>query len=161
KALLAGAVLQSLPEKDLNRTISYSQKDLVSYSPETQKYVGKGMTIAQLCEAAVRFSDNSATNLLLKELGGVEQYQRILRQLGDNVTHTNRLEPDLNQAKPNDIRDTSTPKQMAMNLNAYLLGNTLTESQKTILWNWLDNNATGNPLIRAATPTSWKVYDKS
>ncbi|TRB32470.1 serine hydrolase, partial [Mannheimia haemolytica] len=83
-----------------------------------------------------------------------------LRQLGDNVTHTNRLEPDLNQAKPNDIRDTSTPKQMAMNLNAYLLGNTLTESQKTILWNWLDNNATGNPLIRAATPTSWKVYDK-
>lgn len=161
KALLAGAVLQSLPEKDLNRTISYSQKDLVSYSPETQKYVGKGMTIAQLCEAAVRFSDNSATNLLLKELGGVEQYQRILRQLGDNVTHANRLEPDLNQAKPNDIRDTSTPKQMAMNLNAYLLGNTLTESQKTILWNWLDNNATGNPLIRAATPTSWKVYDKS
>ncbi len=62
------------------------------------------MTIAQLCEAAAcGLATTARPNLLLKELGGVEQYQRILRQLGDNVTHTNRLEPDLNQAKPNDI----------------------------------------------------------
>lgn len=161
KALLAGAILQSLPTNQLNKTIFYTQNDLVSYSPITEKYIAQGMTITQLCEAAVRHSDNSAANFLIKELGGIEHYQYLLRQLGDNVTQANRIEPNLNQAIPNDIRDTSTPKQMVANLNVYLLGNVLAEPQKAMLWDWMDNNATGNPLIRAATPTSWKVYDKS
>lgn len=41
KALLAGAVLQSLPEKDLNRTISYSQKIWLVILPKPKNTLAK------------------------------------------------------------------------------------------------------------------------
>ena len=84
------------------------------------------MTVEELCDAAIRFSDNTAGNLLFDHIGGVTGFQSELNQLGDNVTQSSRMEPDLNEAIPGDIRDSSTPRQLAIDLQAYTTGDILT-----------------------------------
>jgi beta-lactamase class A len=161
KALVAGAVLKQDSLEELNQVVKYSKEDIVSYSPITEDNVDKGMTIEELCIAAVRFSDNTAVNLLLEHIGGPNGFKLALNQLGDDVTQPARIEPELNEAIPGDTRDTSTPRQLAANLQAYTTRNILTDDKKKILIDWMTENETGNELIRAGAPEDWVVADKS
>ncbi|MEF4588286.1 serine hydrolase, partial [Escherichia coli] len=66
KVLLCGAVLSRVDagQEQLGRRIHYSQNDLVEYSPVTEKHLTDGMTVRELCSAAITMSDNTAANLL-------------------------------------------------------------------------------------------------
>ncbi|WP_409177555.1 BBI family class A beta-lactamase [Brevibacillus fortis] len=161
KALAAGAVLHQKPLEELDKVITYTKDDLVTYSPVTEKHVATGMTLREVADAAVRYSDNTAGNLLFKELGGPKGFESALRQIGDSVTSSERYETELNEAKPEDIRDTSTPKALATSLRAYTVGDVLSSDKKTILIEWLQGNTTGAKLIRAGVPKDWKVGDKT
>ena len=161
KALAAGAVLQQDSLEQLKQVVKYSNKDVLSYAPIAKDNVDKGMTIEEICNAAVRFSDNTAGNLLFDHIGGPNGFESALNQLEDNVTQPARIEIDLNEAMPGDIRDTSTPRQLAIDLQAYTTGNILTDAKKKILIDWMTGNATGNKLIRAGAPKDWVVADKS
>lgn len=57
----------------------------------------------------------------------------------------------MNDAVPGDIRDTSTPKQLALNLKEYATGDILSDDKKEIFIDWMSNNATGDELIRWCT----------
>ncbi|WP_407229613.1 serine hydrolase [Escherichia coli] len=46
------------------------KNDLVEYSPVTEKHLTDGMTVRELCSAAITMSDNTAANLLLTTIGG-------------------------------------------------------------------------------------------
>ncbi|GED59270.1 BBI family class A beta-lactamase [Brevibacillus formosus] len=161
KALAAGAVLHQKPLEELDKVITYTKDDLVTYSPITEKHVATGMTLREVADAAVRYSDNTAGNLLFKELGGPKGFEAALRQIGDGVTTSERYETELNEAKPEDIRDTSTPKALATSLRAYTVGNVLPSDKQKILIEWLQGNTTGAKLIRAGVPKDWKVGDKT
>lgn len=161
KVLAAGAVLKQDSLEQLKQVVKYTQKDILSYAPITKDNVDKGMTIEEICNAAIRFSDNTAGNLLFDHIGGPNGFKAALNQLGDNVTQPTRIEPDLNEAIPGDIRDTSTPRQLATDLQAYTTGDVLTADKKKILIDWMTGNATGNKLIRAGAPEGWVVADKS
>src|SRR5262249_32967278 len=67
KALAAALVLARVDkgEEKLDRRIKFTKKDLVpSGSPVTETRIGEpGMTLAELCDAAVTRSDNTAGNL--------------------------------------------------------------------------------------------------
>ena len=89
-------------------TVTYSRGELVAYSPVTQKHVGDGMTVAELCEAALTVSHNTAANLLLASFGGPPTLSADLRSLGGDTTRLDRYEPELNEAAPRDPRDTTT-----------------------------------------------------
>ena len=68
--LLAGAAVLARVDagkEQLDRRIRYDAKDLVTYSPVTEKHVATGMTLAELCDAAITLSDNTAGNLLLAD----------------------------------------------------------------------------------------------
>ena len=157
KALAVGAVLQSTDE--LDHIIRYSQADLVTYSPVTEQHVATGMTLRQICDAAIRYGDNTAANLLLHELGGPRGLNSRLRSIGDKLTISERLEPDLNEAFPGDVRDTSTPRALATSLEAFAIGNVLSAADRALLVDWLQRNTTGAKLIRAGVPDGWKVGD--
>ncbi|WP_440446425.1 class A beta-lactamase [Neobacillus bataviensis] len=161
KALAAGALLQHYSIEQLDQLVTYKSEDIVSYSPVTSLHVDTGMTLREVIEAAVRYSDNTAGNLLLKKLGGPEGFETALRQIGDNVTQVDRYEPDLNSAVPGDTRDTSTPKSLATSLKYFAVSDLLPTEKRTILTDWMRGNATGDALIRAGAPTSWEVDDKS
>ncbi|MCP1534140.1 beta-lactamase class A [Bacillus velezensis] len=161
KVLAAAAVLKKSSNEKLNAIIRYSKDDLVTYSPITEKHLDTGMSLKEISEAAVRYSDNTAGNLLLQQLGGPKGFEKSLKQIGDHVTKADRFETDLNSAIPGDRRDTSTAKALANDLKTFALGNTLTADKRTILTDWMRGNATGDELIRAGAPAGWEVGDKS
>ncbi|CEP18977.1 hypothetical protein [Parasitella parasitica] len=111
KVLLCGAVLSRIDagQEQLGRRIHYSQNDLVEYSPVTEKHLTDGMTVRELCSAAITMSDNTAANLLLTTIGGPKELTAFLHNMGDHVTRLDRWEPELNEAIPNDERDTTMP----------------------------------------------------
>lgn len=109
KALAAGAVLRKHTLDGMDQVITYSKDEVVVNSPVTEKHVKTGMTLKALCDAAVRFSDNTAANLLFEQLGGPEGLQAVLEELGDDMTRMERIEPGLSDWSPDSTRDTSTP----------------------------------------------------
>ncbi|KMK95139.1 class A beta-lactamase [Rossellomorea marisflavi] len=161
KALAAALVLKQNSMEELEEVITYTEDDLVSYSPITEKHVDTGMTLAELSEAAVRTSDNTAGNLLFEELGGPEQFQQSLREIGDDVTQSDRYETALNEFTPGNTRDTSTPAALATSLQGFAVGDLLTDDKRELLLDWMQGNATGDTLIRAGAPEGWTVADKS
>lgn len=161
KALAAGLVLQQNSMDELDEVITYTRDDLVTYSPITEQHVDTGMTLREISDAAIRYSDNTAGNLLLEELGGPDGFENGLRQIGDHVTEADRFETDLNSAIPGDIRDTSTARALATNLKAFTVDGVLPNNKRTILTDWMKRNTTGDELIRAAVPKGWVVGDKT
>ncbi|MGV3466757.1 MAG: class A beta-lactamase [Heyndrickxia sp.] len=162
KVLAGGAVLQQNSMDKLDEVIHYTKDDLVSYSPITEQHVDTGMTLKEICEAAIRYSDNTAGNLLLEKLGGPKGFEKSLREIGDKVTKSDRSETELNEASPGDKRDTSTPRALANSLKAFTVNNNVLPSDKrTILIDWMRGNTTGDKLIRAGAPKGWVVGDKS
>lgn len=55
------------------------------------------------------------------------------RSIKDNTFKLDRVDPDLGTAIPNDPRDTTTPKAMAISLQKLLLGNALKIKQRELL----------------------------
>ncbi|WP_235338333.1 class A beta-lactamase [Paenibacillus wulumuqiensis] len=162
KALAAAAVLQQSSISDLDRVITYSADDLVEYSPITEKHVETGMTLREICLAAIQYSDNTAGNILFQELNGPAGFQQALRQIGDTVTRSERIEPELNEIVPGDSRDTSTPRALARDLRLITTtGKVLTQDKRQLLTEWMKGNTTGDQLIRAAVPKGWVVGDKT
>ncbi len=73
KFLAAAALLarQDRGELSLAQRVVFGEADLVEYSPVTgARTGGEGMTLAEICEAAVTRSDNTAGNLMPAHLGG-------------------------------------------------------------------------------------------
>ncbi|MFL0403159.1 class A beta-lactamase [Bacillus nitratireducens] len=161
KALAIGALLQKTSIEDLDQIIKYTSKDLVNYNPITEKYVDTGMALKELADASIRYSDNTAQNLILKQLGGPSEFKKSLREIGDTVTNPERFEPELNEVQPGDTRDTSTPKALATSLQAYALGDILSIEKRNFLIDLMKRNTTGDNLIRAGVPGEWEVADKT
>ncbi|MFB9123981.1 class A beta-lactamase [Paraburkholderia dipogonis] len=168
KMLVAGAVLARTDrgEENLQRRVVFSQSDVVSNSPATSKHTREltgnaGMSVAELCKAAITLSDNTAANLLLATFGGPAGLTAFARGLGDGVTRLDRIEPTLNEGTPGDLRDTTTPNAMLGNLRELLLGERLSSSSRAQLLAWLAANETGGARIRAKLPKDWGVGDKT
>ncbi|WP_283750219.1 class A beta-lactamase [Bacillus cereus] len=161
KALAVGALLQKKSIEDLDLRIKYTSKDLVNYNPITEKYVDTGMTLKELADASIRYSDNTAQNLILKQLGGPSEFKKTLREIGDTVTNPERFEPELNEVQPGDTHDTSTPKALATSLQTYALGDILSTEKQNFLIDLMKRNTTGDNLIRAGVPGEWEVADKT
>ncbi|MCM3192119.1 class A beta-lactamase [Priestia megaterium] len=161
KALAVGALLQRKSIEDLNERIFYTRDDLVNYNPITEKHVDTGMTLRELADASLRYSDNTAGNLILQQLGGPDGFKEALENIGDDVTLPERFEPDLNEVNPGETHDTSTPRALASSLQTYVLGQALPEDKRALLTDWMKRNTTGDALIRAGVPKSWEVADKT
>jgi beta-lactamase class A len=164
KVLASAAVLKSAGANlaGLQRRVRFEKSDLVEYSPVTGEHTGgEGMSLAELCEAAITRSDNTAGNLLLKSIGGPEGLTSFARTLGDEVTRLDRIETELNEANPGDDRDTTSPNAMAANLRKLLLADALLPAARDQLAAWMAANKTGDTRLRAGLPQNWRIGDKT
>lgn len=164
KFLAVAAVLKRVDGKqeNLERRIAYGQADLLDYAPITRQRVGEGgMSLSDLCAAAITYSDNTAANLLLQTLGGPAAIGRYAASLGDGVTRLDRIEPNLGEALPGDERDTTSPVAMLGDMQAILLGKALSAPSRQLIEGWLLANTTGTKKLRAGVPASWRVGDKT
>jgi beta-lactamase class A len=161
KGLAAAAVLHRNPLSHLDTVVRYGEADLLKSAIVTREHVATGMTIGQLCDAAVRYSDGTAGNLLLRDLGGPAELTAYTRGLGDEVTRMDRFEPDIVEATPGDPRDTSSPRALGTDYQRIVLGDALPAEKRDLLRDLLVRNTTGADRIRAAVPQGWAVADKT
>ncbi|WP_374430832.1 class A beta-lactamase [Ideonella dechloratans] len=164
KLLLCAQVLDRAArgEERLDRQLAFSRSDLVEWSPVTKKAVGRGrLSVAQLCEATMTTSDNTAALLLLKTQGGPTGLTRWLRTHGDTQTRLDRSEPDLNLADPTGEWDTTTPAAMADTVQRLCLGAGLPKTVQAQLQAWMKASTTGAQRLRAGLPTGWQIGDKT
>ena len=158
KLLLVAAVLKRADRgaEALDRRIVFDKNALLEYAPMTQQHAGPpGMTVAQLCKAAIMWSDNTAANLLLASVGGPTVVTQFARSLGDQFTRVDRIEPTLNPY------DTTTPNAMLADMHKLLLGDALSKSSRETLTQWMVDCQTGLQSLRAGMPTGWHVGDKT
>ncbi|TMQ91077.1 class A beta-lactamase [Actinomadura soli] len=164
KAVACGAVLRKARNSDpglMDRVIRYKKSDLAAFSPVTEKHVGTGMTVAGLCHATITHSDNTAGNLVLKEIGGPAGLTAFVRSLGDTVTRSDRVEPGLNDWRPGEKRDTTAPRAWAGSLRALTAGDALAPADRDRLNAWMKATVTGGRRIRAGLPEGWAAGDKT
>jgi len=163
KTLAAAAVLRDLDRHGevLYRVVHYTEADLVDGSDQTRAHLADGMTVEQLADVAIRYSDNGAGNLLLRELGGPTAITRFARSLGDPVTRLDRWETELNSAEPDRITDTTSPRAIAGLYGRLVLGDALRRPDRDRLTTWLLNNTTSAARFRAGLPATWTIADKT
>lgn len=130
-------------------------------SPITEPKLGSWMPLSDLCAAAVRQSDNTATNLMLEILGGPLSVTQFARSVGDDRTWMVRWETELNTAFPGDPRDTTSPRGMGTGFSNMLTGNIFDEPSRAQLEEWMRTIVTGDTRIRAGLPTGWTIADKT
>lgn len=146
----------------LSQKISYSKKDLTNWNPITEKYLSSGMTIEQLCAASISYSDNTAMNLLVKQMGGLNQMTFFAHALGNtSFRQDNGWPEEAYSGGKGNLKDSSTPKDMAKSLQKLVFTDALAKPQKKILISWLKANTTGDFRIRAGLPKGWIVADKT
>ncbi|MFB7508849.1 class A beta-lactamase, partial [Streptomyces broussonetiae] len=145
----------------LGAVIHYPPHDILSNSPRTAEHVDTGMTIADLCAAAIQYSDNTAGNLLLRQIGGPAGLTRFFRSLGDEVSRLDRWETDLSSAIPGDLRDTTTPGALGRSFGRLTLGRALTGGDRARLVGWLKGNTTSAARFGAGLPRDWVLADKT
>jgi len=165
KVFAAAAVLHEARVRRpglMDRVVTWTDRDLQAVSPVTKGRTGpgKGLTVAQLCAAAIQYSDNTAGNLLLRQIGGPKGLTSYLRSLGDQVSRLDRWEPTLNDWSPGDPRDTTTPAAAAADLSKITVGDALVPPDRSRLVGWLRSSTTGTQRIRAGLP-GWTVGDKT
>lgn len=159
--IIPAAAMLARGDELINLRIRYSKDELVAYSPITEKHVADGMTNAELCAAALQYSDNTAANLLMKQLGGPAGMTAFARSRGDEVFRLDRWETELNTAIPGDPRDTTSPLAMLQTLRKLTLEEGLPQAARTRLVDWMLGNTTGGTRMHAGVPADWKVADKT
>ncbi|MFC4529090.1 class A beta-lactamase [Dyella halodurans] len=163
KPLAVAAVLRRVDEgkEALDRRVIYGRESLLAHAPVTSLHAtGEGMTVAELCQAAITVSDNTAGNLLLTSLGGPSGLNAFLRDIGDIVTRLDRVEPVLNTVSPDGPLDTTSPNAMLHDVEKTLFGEVLTRQSRELLTDWLCNTTNGLSMIRAGLPKAWRGGDK-
>jgi beta-lactamase class A len=162
KTFAAAAILRDHRHcAPLDRIVHFPTADLLPNSPITQKHVDTGITVEALCAATIQYSDNTAGNLLLRQLGGPAGLTRFFNSIGDPVSRLDRWENALNDAVPGDPRDTTTPEAMGRSLERVTLGRALSVADRHRLVTWLKGNTTSAARFRAGLPSTWTIGDKT
>lgn len=171
KLTLAAMVLERAAAggTPLTKRLRFTASELLNHAPITRAAVEAAAqrgepaaesTLAELAEAAQTTSDNTAANLLLHDLGGPPAFTAFCRAHGDETTRLDRFEPEMNDVRPGDVRDTTTPRAMAQ-LTARLFGGALPIAERQTLRQWMFATTTGAARVRAGLPQDWPAGDKT
>jgi beta-lactamase class A len=122
-----------------------------------------GRSAARLMEAMIVRSDNYATDLLLRDLGGPKTVQAWLDQHDITGLRIDRSIAQLLQSRRDlwDIRDSSTPQAMVELLRRLDRGQLLQPSSKSYLLGLMGRCITGRNRIRGLLPAGTRVENKT
>jgi beta-lactamase class A len=164
KVIGVGAILyQSIRNTSLlSQNIVYTKQDLVEWSPVTEKHVASGMSVAQLCQASIDHSDNTAMNLLVNKLGGLDQINVFARYLhNDSFRQDNAWPKEAFSGGVMNVEDSALPKDMVQSLQRLTLTPVLPKTQQTLLLTWLKGTITGANRMKAGVKPGWVVAHKT
>lgn len=144
---------------DTSKTIT--KDSLVVYSPVVKNYVNKKLTLKEACQIANAYSDNTAANFIISEGGGPEGLTAFMKSMGDDITRSDRYEPDLTVNPEGDIQDTTSANAINLSLKKLLTGHVLSEYSKEQLKQWMMGNKVADNMLRAVLPPNWKIADRT
>lgn len=157
---VAALLHQDQSKPILQKKVFISPQQLLMWHPISGLYINQKVSLKTLAEGAISYSDNTAINLIVDELGGLDKINHFARMVGNNTFNLKHYELNLN-SNPSNNEDSSTPKDMAISTQNILLGDMLSDSNKQLLLQWMRNNTTGYGRIRAGVPLGWAVADKT
>ncbi|AXY03353.1 CARB/PSE/RTG family carbenicillin-hydrolyzing class A beta-lactamase [Vibrio alfacsensis] len=163
KTLACATMLHAMDNDKLDRnaTAKVEERNVVVWSPVMDRMVGQTTRIEHACEATMLMSDNTATNIVLRSVGGPKNVTLFLRSIGDKATRLDRFEPRVNEAKPGDSQDTTTPNAMVNTLHTLLEGDSLSYESRIQLKIWMQDNKVSDSLMRSVLPKGWSIADRS
>jgi beta-lactamase class A len=163
KVYAVAAILRLAERKelDLNDKVPITRQDIVMSSPVVSDHVGELMSYYELSRAALVRSDNTAANLLLRRLGGPRAVTEFARSVNDSQTRLDRWEPELNEARAGDPRDTGTASALAAGYRKLILGDGLSTEYRRMLTSWMRSSVTSRQRLRAGLPVGWVAADKT
>ena len=77
--------------------------------------LGESFPVHEVATEMIRISDNTATNLLIKRIGGLEQLNKRIKDIGLMQTEVNNLLPDLKGTNKTSTKDLATLIQLSEN----------------------------------------------
>lgn len=173
KIPIAVALLQRVErgEEKLDRMIELKPDDLHPGSGTLNDLFtkpGVALSIHNLLELMLLISDNSATDVLLREAGGAESVTAVMRKLGVDGINVNRptnlliadARADMD-ALIADPRDTSTPQGMVKLLGLIHAGKTLNPEMTAMLMDILRRCRTGEARLKGMLPKGSVVAHKT
>lgn len=146
---------------DADKQVTWTAAELLTYAPFTRERIATGASLRELARATQVTSDNTAANILLRELGGPAALTAFWRSIGDEVSRLDRNEPELNIVPPAEFRDTTTPAAMARTVARIVYGDVLPEAERAELKGWMVATETGLTRVRAGLPEGWVAGDKT
>ena len=122
-----------------------------------------GRTASQLMHAMITRSDNHATDLLIRNLGGPDRIQAWLEQRNVTGMRIDRNIAQLLAARRDlwDVRDSSTPKAMVELLRRLDNGTLLRPWSRAYLLDLMGQCVTGRNRMRAMLPAGTRVEHKT
>ncbi|NNU15710.1 class A beta-lactamase [Parvularcula sp. ZS-1/3] len=165
KAPLAAFIHDEIDNGGLDpaKPLRIDEVPLIGWSPEVEPRREQGiryMSLAGLAHAAVVRSDNTAANILLDQIGGPEGFTAKVRKF-EGSTQLDRYEPDLNESRPGDPRDTTTPSGMAALMSRLLFQSGFSQRAAATVRSLMIDSATGGKRLRAGLPQGLVVGDKT
>ncbi len=161
KGMLAAQILARIDagKEQMDRLVHYTGQDLIFTSPVTKANVALGaLPVHTLCQAIVEQSDNTAAVLLMRSVGGPAALTQFMREIGDDVTRSDRYEPDSNRYSG--VLDTTTPQAIATAARKVLLGDVLSPQSRAQLERWMIDCKPGLNRLRAVLPAQWQAADR-
>jgi beta-lactamase class A len=118
-----------------------------------------------LAGRAIRESDNTAADVLLRTIGGPQAVTAWLRRGGFDI-RLDRTEADFARVpavapSAGDVRDTTSPNAMALFLDMLVHGNIVGPEATASIMAEMESSATGHSRLRARLPQGWTAGDKT
>lgn len=149
----------------LDQTIKIS-KDFIktnTYSPLREKYgvVDLELTLQELIEYTMIYSDNNTCDILIDFIGGVNKVNNYIKSLGIKNCNIVVNEDEMHKDFKNQYLNTSTPIEIVNLLDIFYHKDSFSNKYKEFLINTMIATETGNKKIRYLLPKNVKVGDKT
>ncbi len=126
-----------------------------------KKSQGMELTLAELLKYMVSESDNTASDVLLRLVGGPKIVTQYLRSLGVNDIVVANTEKELGQDPAVQYRNYATPNAAVVLLRAFDEGKGLSKSSQAILRQLMTETSTGLKRIKGLLPDGTVVAHKT
>ncbi len=142
--------------------IAIEKRGLKPYADSVEVALKTGkISVKDAIIAIQKNSDNISANGLLAYLGGPQAMTQKLRELGDETTRLDRIEPEMNLVAGDGVHDTTTPIAFAKTMQKILLGDYMSTENRKYLLDLMIATQTGKKRLRAGLRPEWIAGDKT
>ena len=149
----------------LDQTVRVTKRELpnIANSPLRGKYPNgsANVPVSELLSDMVSFSDNNATDILLKLIGGARRVQSFMLQLGIRGIAVRASEADIASARELEYVNWAKPYEMTALLDQFYNGKALTKNSTVFLYKLMTETTTGPKRLKGLLPAGTIVAHKT